>query len=351
MDSITQAVLGAAVGEAVLGKKIGNKAPLWGIIGGTLPDLDVLLNPFLSDVESLVMHRTFTHSIFILTLFTPIIAYFVFAFYKKRTSDQPYAGFIQWCYLFFMVFLTHILLDAFTNYGTMILYPFYDHRFAWNTIFVIDPLYTLPLVISVLMIFYKKRVNARRFWNRVGLILSTGYLMFTCFNKLYIDNKVVKTSLSRQGINYESFMTVPTPFNNILWSVIVKSKEGFHTGYYSLLDGKAEVSFNYFDQNKDDLNSFIKRNDQVAHEIKKLKTFSKGYYVVESDPGNEELIFNDIRFGNISGWMEGKKDFIFAFRINLEEHGWRITRDDLSQGPTMEDFNRLVVRMMGKKTG
>ena len=63
MDSLTQIVLGAAVGEAVLGRKIGNKAILWGAIAGTIPDLDVLSKLFVDDVTANEWHRGFSHSI------------------------------------------------------------------------------------------------------------------------------------------------------------------------------------------------------------------------------------------------------------------------------------------------
>ena len=45
MDTITQMALGAAVGEAVLGRKMGGRAMLWGAALGTLPDLDIIINP------------------------------------------------------------------------------------------------------------------------------------------------------------------------------------------------------------------------------------------------------------------------------------------------------------------
>lgn len=63
MDSLTQIVLGAAVGEAILGRKVGNRAMLWGAIGGTIPDLDVLANLTTDSMSALAYHRAFTHSL------------------------------------------------------------------------------------------------------------------------------------------------------------------------------------------------------------------------------------------------------------------------------------------------
>ena len=80
MDSLTQIILGAAVGEAVLGKKIGNKAMLYGAIAGTIPDLDVLSTFFTDKVTALEIHRGFTHSILFSALFAPILAFIVVKF-------------------------------------------------------------------------------------------------------------------------------------------------------------------------------------------------------------------------------------------------------------------------------
>ena len=73
MDSLTQVVLGAAVGEAVLGKKVGIKAAIVGAIAGTIPDLDVLASPWLDAVEKLMYHRSITHSFLFLPIRLPTI--------------------------------------------------------------------------------------------------------------------------------------------------------------------------------------------------------------------------------------------------------------------------------------
>ena len=75
MDSLTQIVLGASVGEAILGKKIGNKAMLWGAIAGTIPDLDVLLRYFTDEISSTQMHRGFSHSIVFAVLIAPLLGW------------------------------------------------------------------------------------------------------------------------------------------------------------------------------------------------------------------------------------------------------------------------------------
>jgi inner membrane protein len=63
MDSLSQIVLGAAVGEAVLGRRIGNRAMIWGAVAGTIPDMDVLGKYFLSELDNLAFHRGISHSL------------------------------------------------------------------------------------------------------------------------------------------------------------------------------------------------------------------------------------------------------------------------------------------------
>lgn len=153
MDSLTQIVLGAAVGEAVLGKKIGNKAMLYGAIAGTIPDLDVISSFFTDTVTALEIHRGFTHSILFSVIFAPIFALVVLKFEK-------YKNFKDWTLLFFWAFITHPILDAQTTWGTQLFWPL-DIRLAFKNVFVVDPLYTIPFIIFVLLAMFQKELLKR----------------------------------------------------------------------------------------------------------------------------------------------------------------------------------------------
>ena len=132
-----QIVLGAAVGEAVLGRKVGNKAMLYGAIAGTIPDLDVIANYFTDTVTAIEIHRGFTHSIVFAVLFAPVFGWLI----SKIEKKSP-AAWQDWAWLMFWGLFTHPILDAFTTWGTQLFWPF-DLRVAFKNIFVIDPLYTL----------------------------------------------------------------------------------------------------------------------------------------------------------------------------------------------------------------
>ena len=151
MDSLSQLVLGASVGEAVLGKRIGNKALLYGAIAGTIPDLDVLATRFTDTITGIELHRGFSHSIVFCILAAPVFGLLVHSIEKKINL-----GWRPWALLFFWGLLTHTFLDVFTTWGTQLFWPL-PTRLAFNSVFVIDPLYTLPLLVCVLLLLFSKR--------------------------------------------------------------------------------------------------------------------------------------------------------------------------------------------------
>jgi len=137
MDSLTQIVLGAACGEAVLGKKIGNKALLFGAIGGTIPDLDVMVGSLLhgNEIDAMLFHRGFMHSILFSVVAAFLLGWLVHKLYNsgKRlgTTTQK-----DWIWLWFLSLFTHPILDCFTPYGTQLFAPFSNYRVAFNNIAV-----------------------------------------------------------------------------------------------------------------------------------------------------------------------------------------------------------------------
>jgi len=160
MDSLTQIVLGAAVGEAVLGKKVGNKAMLYGAIAGTIPDLDVLARYFTDTVTATEWHRGFSHSISFSLVFAPVLGWLVWQLNKKTNATWK-----DWSWLMFWGLFTHPILDAFTTWGTQLFWPL-KTRLAFQSIFVIDPLYTLPFVVCLILAARQKReAKALRFKN------------------------------------------------------------------------------------------------------------------------------------------------------------------------------------------
>ncbi len=311
MDSLTQITLGAAVGEAVLGKKVGNKAILWGAVAGTVPDLDVLFNPLFDQIDQLSVHRGFSHSILFSLIFPPLLAYLI-----KRIHKNSEAKFRDWVKLIFWGIITHIALDCFTTYGTQVFYPFSNYQVSFSTIFVIDPLYTLPLLAGIIIVlFYNRSSKRRRIINYVGIGLSSTYLIFTFVNKMYV-NSVFVDSINKEGINYTKFITAPAPFTNILWRGLFVTDEGYAEGYYSLLDDGKKINFRLIEKKSNLIDEI-----EDSRAIKKLNWFSNGYYAI-TEKENVKY-YNDLRFGNLNGWSNSNDDYVFSFK--LIENGKDIT--------------------------
>lgn len=304
MDSLTQIVLGAAVGEVVLGKKAGNKAMLYGAIAGTIPDLDVLARQFKDTTMALDIHRGFTHSVVFSVVFAPLFGWLVSRY--ERSGD-----FRGWSWLFFWTFFTHPLLDAHTTWGTQLFWPF-DLRLAFQTIFVVDPVYTVPFLVCLILALTRKRVNPKRaFYNKLGLWISSSYLALTFVLK-GLAFMQFSDALETQGVNYTDLDTRPAPLNTILWAANVDMEDAYLLGDYSFFDTQS-ITFNSYAKNHHLIDS-IRGNERVERMIR----ISQGWYTISKQDGN--LYFNDLRFGLISLEPQSQ-DFVFKYEIGEDERG------------------------------
>lgn len=342
MDSLTQIVLGAGVGEALLGKKAGNKTILWGAILGTVPDLDVIPSLFMDTVDKIEFHRGFSHSLLFFFLSAPLFGWLIHKIYKGKIATWR-----EWTVFAFWVLFTHALLDCFTTWGTRLFFPS-DFRVAFNTIFVVDPLYTLPFLACIIaLLFYDKESTTRQRLAYAGLIISSAYLLLTFLNK-YIVDSVFEDALAKQNIEYTRFSTKPSPLNNILWFATIEAGEGYYLGYYSLLDRDREISFQYIAGNHALLGE-LKNNEQ----IKTLLHIADGYYCVEQTENN--LLLHDLRFGQATNFFTGQGEFVFSFSLYRENENGEKTvhiaqkEYDMSK-VTSETFQMLWRRMLGEKS-
>lgn len=340
MDSLTQIVLGAAVGEAVLGKKIGTRAMLWGAIAGTIPDLDVLLRFITDDITATEMHRGFSHSIVFSILVAPALAWIAYAIHKNK---RPSVTRKDWIWLFFLALVTHPMLDMHTTWGTQFFWPF-EVRITYNNIFVVDPLYTIPFLICLIIAMCYKRTNSkRRFFNNLGLIVSTTYMALTFVFKGF-GYHAVDDSLAKQGIDFVEIETKPTPFNTILWNAHIETKMGYRFGYYSLLDDDKPVIFSKeYPKNHHLIDSIRDKK-----EIQQLLKISKGWYTVEKEGGR--LFFNDLRFGQF-GLNPNTAPILWRYEIYDKGDGKvHVKRIRPSLDNLGEVFSQLWRRLKGDKS-
>ncbi len=295
MDSLTQLTLGAAVGEATLGRKIGHRAILWGAIAGTLPDLDVFV-PLGDAVADFTYHRSASHSLFVLALVTPLMAWLACRIHPRLAELRR-----QWMLMFYLVFATHVLLDSFTAYGTQIFWPLWTMPMTWSTLFIIDPAYTLPLLVGVIAALVMTRENNRgHLVNRFGLVASTLYLGWTIVAKTLVETRF-EAALRAQSIEYEGLFTVPSPFNSVLWRAVVRTDGRYYEAFYSLFDGDAEIRFTPH-TSRDELLAGLEEHWPAQ----RLRWFSKGFYAVAERDG--KVVVSDLRMGV-------EPSYVFSFAV------------------------------------
>ena len=294
MDTVTQIALGAAVGEATLGRRVGWRASVWGGLCGLLPDLDVLW-PFADQVSAFTWHRGYTHSAAVLVLATPFVAWAALRIHPG--TREFWRG---WLLLAFLALVTHPLLDCFTVYGTQILLPFSDHPVGWSTIFIIDPAFSVPVIFGVLAarVLVRKPALGHRI-NNVGLAIGIAWLAITVVAKAHV-NRVAENSLPPGVTRY---LTTPSPFNAILWRVVAMTGEGrYLEGYYSILDAEPEVSFVW----RPDGHALLEPIRSQAP-VARLVWFSRGFFAVR-ELATGEIVLSDLRMG-----LEER--FVFSFVV------------------------------------
>lgn len=339
MDSLTQIILGAACGEIALGKKIGNKALLFGAIGGTIPDLDVFIGKFLynNEIQAMAFHRGFMHSLLFATLSAFLFGWFTYTFYntgiRRETTTQK-----DWIWLFFLSIFTHPLLDCFTPYGTQLFAPFSDYRVAFNNISVVDPLYTLPFLICMIVVLFFKRTNVKRLkWTKIGIYISSCYLLFTIGNKFYIDT-IFKKSFKKAGISVERFSAQPSILNNILWYAVAETKYKYHLTFYSLLD-KSNTANKIITIDKN--HELIDMNDD---NLKILAWFSNDYYRISKKEKTGTYKYTDLRYPMLN--PDDLNTTIFNFTVLFKNKAWDILPFD-GNSPSKEDFSLFINRLKG----
>ena len=304
MDSLTQIVLGIATAELVAGKKLQNKTFLYGAVLGTIPDLDILVGKFLSDVEGVAIHRGMSHSLLFFVFLSPVLGWVISKIEKNLISFKNASLLSFWC------LVTHVLLDLFTSWGTQILWPL-DYRFALKTIFVIDPLYTIPLLTSLIFVWKNKDSLIRIKYVIRGLVISSSYLLLTCILKLFAVHQF-ETALQNQNLAHQELIVKPTAFNCILWNANISTSKGYYLADYSLFDSQP-IRFTFYPKN-------LKLEEKLvnSYDFQQLKKISEGWYLVAEQ--NNRLYFNDLRFGLLNDNPKNPQ-FAFSYEFKANSNG------------------------------
>jgi len=277
MDSITQAALGASIAGLVAGKALGRPVLLTGALLATLPDLDVLID-YGTAVANFTEHRGFSHSLFVLAPLSLLIAGLLW-----RWKPEP--GFPRWLLLTALILMTHPLLDTFTTYGTQLFWPV-GRPLAISSIFIIDPLYTLPLLAGC--IAFLIRPQALRAIT-AGLMLSTAYLGWSFVAQQVIIERV-QPALAKAGFADAELLVQPMPFNTVLWratAITDQQRVEIVTGF---LDNDAPLTLEYFPRQPELANTVSQ-----LPETRRLEWFTRGFLDYREAKG--EITATDVRLG------------------------------------------------------
>jgi inner membrane protein len=299
MDSLSQIVLGSSVAIATLGRRSAVwKAALWGGIAGTLPDLDALIDHG-DAILNMVLHRSESHALFFLTLASAPLAWAA-----ARLSRQP-EPLGRWWLAMWLALITHPLLDWMTVYGTQLLLPFTDHPYAIGSVFIIDPLYTLPLVVGVIAALCCSKPQRGVAWARTGLVLSTAYLAWSVVAQQWVTDKVM-ASLPVPALDRQHLLVTPAPFSTLLWRAVAVTPTHYYEGYTSLLDGERAVRWTQHARGSD-----LHARYATHALVQRVARFSHGFFKM-SEQGDEVFI-TDLRMGN-------EPAYTFHFNLGTPDH-------------------------------
>ena len=294
MDSLTQAVLGGAVGHAVAGRRLGRRAAAWGAVAGTLPDLDVLAYPFLDPVGQLQFHRGLTHGLAFGLVVGPALGWAAWRLARLRGTPRGEPGALRsWIALWTLGLVTHPILDTFTVYGTQLLAPFSDRPFAISSVFIIDPFYTVPLLLLLVAALVRRRPRLAL----VGLVVSTAYLGWSVAAK-----EVVSGRIEPRLAGADRVLVTPAPLQTLLWRVEAE-RDGAVTSYLAsvLVPGGLEA------EGAPVPLVSLPEPTEAGRAARTLRWFSRGWLV---QPGDDPLVVADARFGRGPGG-----EHVFRWRL------------------------------------
>ena len=312
MDSVTQFALGATVGAAVLGRRLGlRKAAITGGLLATLPDLDVFW-PESDPVERFVTHRSATHSLLMHALVTPVLGEGL-----RRTmsglKELPWRRGVTLAWgAVFLCLTTHALLDATTIYGTQLLWPLNRIPYAVGSMFIIDPVYTIPLLVMTVWALIRKQYHAG--YGRglaAALVVSTGYLVWSIFAQQMIEERG-RQVLEDAGLGHDQIIATPTPFNTMFWRVIAVDHDRYYNIYLPVLGKKNGTHIYQQTRFSPGLNCWLNAARERGASVARLADFSQGFFALLED--NNDITYADLRMGMTPY-------FVFNYKVAERQSG------------------------------
>jgi inner membrane protein len=307
MDSLTQIVLGGAVAASVAPARHRRAALVAGGVLGTLPDLDVIPLALLgADAVSLITwHRGPSHSLPVLAA-AGFLLWLVLRRWWAPLKEAP----TRWLWAIELALLTHPLLDAFTVYGTQLFWPLPGSPVMIASIFIIDLAYTLPLLVACGAAWWLRERQAVNWLLLTGIALSTTYLGWSLTAKAIVESAAQRT-LAAEGLEDAPRFSVPTPFNTLLWRMVVMTPDGFLEGERSLVADRGPMIFRRNASDREALEAVAGYSS-----VRRLNWFTHGFLKTEQRDGC--LVLSDLRMG-------AEPDYVFRYAVAESDGkgGWR----------------------------
>lgn len=281
MDSLTQIALGATLAAAIAPREQRRRAVLYGAALGTLPDLDVLVD-FGDPIADFTRHRSFSHSLFVLSALAPLLWWLA-----QRLDTALREAPRRWLLLFWLALVTHPLLDAMTIYGTQLLWPFDPTPWGVGSVFIIDPLYSLPLLVAMALAWRSPLAASTQRALPLALALSTAYLGWSVLAQRHVQAH----ARAALGAGEHQLLALPSAFNTLLWRVLVREPGGYREAYLSLLVDESPGPWRRFASADEWVPALA---GQPGFE--RLRWFTRGFWSLQRQ--DEALLLTDLRMGS-----------------------------------------------------
>jgi inner membrane protein len=330
MDPVSQGVLGASVPQAISRRKHIVAATIFGAISGMAPDLDFLIRSDTDPLLYLKYHRQFTHSL----IFIPIGGLLcALAFYFSLGKRWQISFRLTYLYCL-LGYATHGFLDACTSYGTQLLWPFSTERFAWNTISIIDPLFTLPLL--ALVITGVRRKNPT--FGKLAVCWVIAYQSLGIYQHLRVAE--IGAALAAERGHTPLRLDVKPSFGNLLlWKVIYELDDGYYTDAVRAGPGITVYRGQFIPRLDIDRDlPWLDKESQQAKDLARFEWFSRGYLAL--DPDNP-LRVTDMRYSLVPNEATGMWSIWLDPDAGKHEHVM-IKQDRDTSGPRRDKLGRML---------
>ena len=326
MDPLSQGTVGAVFAQSTSNKSNIFKVGLIGFLAGLAPDFDVFIGSSTDPILFLEFHRQFTHSLIFIPFGSLIVSLLVFPLVKRSMSFKN-------VYIASLLgYATHGLLDACTSYGTLLFWPFSNERITWNNISIIDPLFTIPvLLLAATAIKTKKKVFSFFAIGWIAFYLSLGFVQYE--RALSTANELANS----RGHNAERLTLKPSFGNLILWKSIYQHNDTFYVDAIRTVQlstwcvGESIRAFDY-EQHLPDLDE----DSQQKKDIERFRWFSQDYLGYDE----EKNIVTDVRYSMIPNQIDPMWGLVIDDQLDINEHAiWWTSRSlDESQLDLFKDM-------------